>query len=177
MRAGRLNSLVTVTAPSGTETLHWVEWLEQPPTGDAVPEGLRSGADITLRHRNLPPMEAGSWVSYDGRLLRVNWTSPSEKVRHAYESICTEFAGQNADYLPALGDPLPCRVFIERNAEYIGEVGRVQEYRTRIEILKHQLYGHTPTLGDRLQLGSETFDIEGLAPGGDDGLVLQLVAV
>jgi len=175
MRAGRLNHLVHVSDDKGTETVHWVEWLEQPPGSEV--KGLRLDNDIIIRHRNLPPIEPGQWVAKDSRLLRVFWTGPSERVRHGFESHCVEYSGQSAKYTTDAGTEYPCRVFIERDVDYIGEVGRVAETRHRIEVLKHQLAGHEPASGDRVLVDGETFDIEGPAPGGNDGIVLQLVAL
>lgn len=176
MRAGRLNHLVHVEHSDGTEADHWVEWMDQPPTGNGVPTGLRVESEVVLRHRNLPPIQPGSWVTEGDRLLRVNWTGPSDKVRHGFESLCSEFDGPEATYTPVAGTNIECRVFYRKDVEYIGDVGRVAEYRTLVEVLKHQLGGHQPVTGDQVSVDGETLVIEGLAPGGDDGVILQLVA-
>ena len=74
------------------------------------------------------------------------------------------------------GSPLDVRVFIERDLQFVGEVGRVAETRHRIEVLQVELPNVVPGSGDWVTVGSEQFTVEGLAPGVDDGVLYQLVA-
>ncbi|MFQ3230864.1 hypothetical protein [Reinekea sp.] len=175
MRAGRLNTLVNVTHQSGDVSSIWAEWLADVPGTVGAIESLEQPNSVTLRHRNLPPLTPGDWIEHGGRLLRIGWTGLSTKVRNGYESVCTEYAGINATYTPLVGQPKTVRIFIERDLDYIGEVGRIAETRHRIELLQIELE-RSPERGDLVTVGPETLTVEGLAPGIDDGILYQIVA-
>nr|BDD44440.1 hypothetical protein 15 [Saccharospirillaceae bacterium] len=83
--------------------------------------------------------------------------------------------GQPATYHRATGGSFACHVEVEENVEFISDVGRVVEYKARLEILNTDLQGHEPQSGDRIETATKSYAIEGPAPGESNGFTTILV--
>jgi hypothetical protein len=90
--------------------------------------------------------------------------------------------GVDAVYRRVAVGEYPVRVIIERNAEYASNYGQVLQYRTRVDVVRSAL-PFRPADGDVVELVAdietgvvaESFEVEKIAAGGDDGYVYQLL--
>ncbi|MDX9819493.1 MAG: hypothetical protein RBT16_11305 [Desulfococcus multivorans] len=72
-------------------------------------------------------------------------------------------AGEDAVFMPAAGNPIPCKVFIDFDVslEPAGVDARVWQQGTVIEALLSEI-GREPDRGETFTIGSETFTVQAI---------------
>jgi head-tail adaptor len=128
---------------------------------------------FTVRYRK--DIRRGMYVRFGSRLFYVEGVTALDGKKQWSILNASELAGSSGVYQRLNGAAYPVLVFVSRNTPYIGENGELLDYLHRIEI--PAVTFQPPYLpGDTLELNSETYTLRGIADGGDDGVVIQLMA-
>lgn len=77
-----------------------------------------------------------------------------------------------AEYRPAVGAPVACRVLLTHGAPYLDDLGQVTDYRTRAEVALIEV--GRPQVDDRLLVGDTLYTVIAYASDTDDGVVRGL---
>lgn len=82
--------------------------------------------------------------------------------------------GQTATLQPASGGSAPVSVLLDQDAPVVGDLDQVIEYR---HTLSFRLAECQPGRGDTVVVGADSYRLEGVAAGGDDGVVRKMLAL
>jgi hypothetical protein len=179
MRAGKLKHRIELISPTGVKTLAWAD-IEAPANRSVNTDGLRTGIKIILRLRlRLRQRDdiAQNWLvrhrdSAGWYLVEyVDEVSKRDEILLMTEAL----AGQHGTYQPETGDSYPIWVYETRNTPYMGMDGQLLDYRHKLEMLSVQ-FRRPFQRGDQIQTGTNTYNLRGIAEGGDDGVIVQFMA-
>ena len=150
----------------------WVGVIAKEAADVPMPSGLRNPAKIDIRARFSSKITAGRYLRVGLRLLHI--TSARDPLGNKAELRISadELIGQPAQYLPAGGDPVACRVHLTHQAPWFDEEGTVTDYKTRAEVAVIEV--GRPEQGDQIQIGADTYAVIGYAKDTDDGVVRGL---
>jgi len=150
----------------------WVGVIAKEAADVPMPSGLRNPAKIDVRARYTSKLTGGRYLRLGQRLLHI--TSARDPLGNKAELRISadELIGQPAQYLPAGGTAVACRVHLTHQAPWFDEEGTVTGYKTKAEVAVIEV--GRPEQGDQIQIGDDTYSIIGYANDTDDGVVRGL---
>lgn len=177
MRAGRLNTptdILILDADLGVQVLDWI-WtnIAAKDSADApAPTSLRSPAKVEVRAWWDDRLLQGRYLRAEGRLFHIDSVRDVTGQQAELTLTATELVGAVAEYRPAVGAPVACRVLLTHGAPYLDELGQVTDYRTRAEVALIEV--GRPQVDDQLLVGGTLYTVIAYADDTDDGVVRGL---
>lgn len=178
MRAGSLRHRTTILSLSAdlSPVDHGARWvsIRAKDAGDvAAPAGLRSTGLVEVRARYTSELQQGRYLLNGNRLLYIA-SAPRDPMGTRAEMVmsCAELVGQAAEYRPAIGLPIACRVHLTHQAPYRDEMGQATDYRTRAEVAIIEV--GRPEAGDQVLVEGVLYNVDAYADETDDGVVRGL---
>lgn len=177
MRAGELRHRATLLA-LGHELCRielgrvWLGIQAKESADPGYPTGLRSFARLDIRARYSDKLTQGRYLVHGDRLMHI--TSARDPLGNRAELRITadELVGQPAEYRPAEGRPVPCRVHLTHEAPWLDEMGAVTSYKTRAEVALIEV--GRPQVGDQIHIMGTLYNVIAYADESDDGVVRGL---
>lgn len=177
MRAGRLDTpadLIELDACLAPRKIDWL-WCGIQTKETAEPpaaSGLRAPAKITVRAWWDERLRPGRYLRADERLFLIDDVRDFTGRRAEVAITCSELVGEPAEFRPAEGVPVACRVHLTHDAPYRDEMGQGTEYRTRAEVALIEV--GRPQPDDQLKIGGALYTVIAYADDTDDGVVRGL---
>lgn len=174
MRIGSIDipaDLLVLPAEGPGELVDWL-WvgLRARDSGDVqAPLGLRSPAKVEGRAWWDNRLLQGRYLRTEDRLLLIDSVRDVVGGRVEVVMSCTELVGEPAEFRPADGVPVPCRVFITHSAPVFDEEQRVTDYRTMAELALIEV-GRCQ-VDDQVLVGGQLYTMVDYAGSSDDGVV------
>ena len=177
MRAGQLSTPADILRLNADLTVSMLDWVwvgvrAKESTEAPAHTGLRAPAKITVRAWWDERLQAGRYLRGDGRLLLIDDVRDFTGQRAEVAITCSELAGQPAEYLPAGGGTVPCRVHLTHQAPYLDDLGQVTDYRTKAEVAVIEV--GRPQVDDQLLVAGQLYSVIAYADQSDDGVVRGL---
>lgn len=173
MRAGKLSKRVELYTPTGLSTLAWADVEATTTRADVSTDTLRSGIRVVIRMRRRSDIQRNWLVRYEGQWFVVEFVDFGQS-RDSVVLVAEVLTGSAGLYCPKTGPNYPIFVSVGKNAPYIGQDGQLLDYRNRLEVLAAQ-FKKPFQWGDRIEVDGVTYTLRGIADGGDDGVIIQLM--
>jgi len=177
MQPGRLNQRAEVLSlgadlVSQSHGSRWVGIRSKAAADVPAANGLRTGAMVEVRARAGAELTVGRYLRVGQRLLHITSVRDPLGNKAELRISADELIGQPAQYLPAGGTSVACRVHLTHQAPWFDEEGTVTDYKTKAEVAVIEV--GRPEQGDQIQIGDDTYSIIGYANDTDDGVVRGL---
>ncbi|WP_242411212.1 hypothetical protein [Pseudomonas knackmussii] len=114
-------------------------------------------------------MRPGRYLCHGKRLLVITSVRDFRGDQAELILSCEELVGEPAEFRPADGPPVPCRVFITHSAPVFDDEQRVTDYRTLAELALIEV-GRCQ-VDDQLQVAGQLYNMIDYAGSSDDGVV------
>ena len=177
MQPGKMDRRVEVLELSPELTAvpvmqRWVSIRSRDSGAVAASDGLRSAGMVEVRGWFSGEYRQGRYIVDGNRLLVI--ADGRDPMGNGAEIIvsCYELIGHPAEYRPAEGRPVPCRVHLTHEAPWLDEMGAVTSYKTRAEVALIEV--GRPQGGDQIHIMGTLYNVIAYADESDDGVVRGL---